>query len=144
MKAAITNPMETIAEFEKENGARYIDVRTVAEFVSGHPRGPVVNIPIIFHHPHNEDTYPNDSFLLVVEDNFPKDGQIIIGDQNGERGEMAADILVEAGYTNVSVMLGGLQQWQQCALPVTGDNRDGVSYVSLLTPAKRKKKPKSG
>ena len=55
---------------------------------------------------------------------------------------MAADILVEAGYTNVAVMLGGLQQWQQCALPVTGDNREGVSYVSLLTPAKRRKKPK--
>lgn len=143
MKAQITNPMETATVFDKDDGVRYIDVRTVAEFVSGHPRGPVVNIPILFHHPHNDEKFPNDSFLLVVEDNFSKDDQIIIGDQDGERGELAADKLFDAGYTNVLVMLGGLKQWQQCALPVTGDNRDGVSYVSLLTPAKRKKKSKS-
>ncbi|MGR8949733.1 MAG: rhodanese-like domain-containing protein [Gammaproteobacteria bacterium] len=143
MKAQITNPVETAAEFEQGGGVRYIDVRTVAEFVSGHPRGPVVNIPILFHHPHHDETFPNDSFLLVVDDNFARDDQIIIGDQDGERGELAADKLIDAGYTNVSVMLGGLKQWQQCALPVTGDNRDGVSYVSLLTPAKRKKKSKS-
>ena len=140
MKATVTNPMETFAEFEKESGVSYIDVRTVAEFVAGHPRGPVVNIPIEFHHPHESEKFPNDSFLLVVEDIFEKDAKIIIGDEDGERSEGAADALIDAGFENVSVMLGGLKQWQQCALPVTGDNRDGVSYVSLLTPAKRKQK----
>ena len=100
----------------------------------------MVNIPVEFHHPHNDETFPNDSFLLVVEDTFAKDTNIVIGDDTGERSETAATRLLDAGYENVSVMLGGLQQWQKCALPVTGDNRDGVSYVSLLTPAKRKKK----
>lgn len=142
MKATVTNPLETFAEFEKEAAVHYIDVRTVAEFAAGHPRGPVVNVPIVFHHPHNDDKYPNDSFLLVVEDNYAKEDRLIIGDEDGERAAMAADHLIDAGYKNVSVMMGGLKQWQQCALPVTGDNRDGVSYVSLLTPAKRKKKKK--
>ena len=142
MKANITNPLETFGEFEKDTDVHYIDVRTVAEFVSGHPRGPVVNVPIVFHHPHNDDKYPNDSFLLVIEDNYEKNAALIIGDEDGERAQTAADALVEAGYENISVMLGGLKQWQHCALPVTGDNRDGVSYVSLLTPAKRRKKKK--
>ena len=140
MNTAVTNPIETFAEFEKNSDVNYIDVRTVAEFAAGHPRGPVVNIPIEFHHPHNEDKYPNDSFILVVEHKFDKDASIIVGDENGERASVAAEKLVDAGYKNVSIMLGGLKQWQQSALPVTGDNRDGVSYVSLLTPAKRQNK----
>ena len=139
MNTAVTNPIETFAEFEKNSDVNYIDVRTVAEFAAGHPRGPVVNIPIEFHHPHNEDKYPNESFLLVVEDNFDKHARLVIGDEDGERSQSAADVLMNAGYENVAIMIGGLKQWQQCALPVTGDNRDGVSYASLLTPAKRKK-----
>lgn len=142
MKSIITNPLETFAEFEKESAVHYLDVRTVAEFASGHPRGPVVNVPIEFHHPHNDDKFPNDSFLLVIEDNYAKDAALIVGDEDGERAQQAADTLIAAGYTNVSVMLGGLKQWQHCALPVTGDNRDGVSYVSLLMLAKRRKKKK--
>ena len=59
---------------------------------------------------------------------------------NGERAALAAEKLAGAGYTNVSTMMGGFEQWQKCDLPTTLDNRDGVSYVSLLTPAKRKKK----
>lgn len=142
MTTTITNPMETYAEFEKEAAVHYLDVRTVAEFASGHPRGPVINVPIEFHHPHSDEKFPNESFVLVVEDNYAKDAHLIVGDTDGERAQQAADKLLEAGYQSVSVMLGGLKQWQQCALPVTGDNRDGVSYASLLTAAKRRKKGK--
>ena len=139
MSVTTTNPLDAFAKFENNEEVKYIDVRTVAEFVSGHPRGPVVNVPYIFHHPQNDDEYPNDSFLLVVEDNYAKDDALIIGDDVGDRANRAAEALTDAGYSNVSVMLGGMQQWQQCDLPITGDNRDGVSYVSLLTPAKRRK-----
>ncbi|MEM7466880.1 MAG: rhodanese-like domain-containing protein [Pseudomonadota bacterium] len=139
----VTTPAEVFDAFEKNaDEIYYIDVRTVAEFVSGHPRGRVINVPIEFHHPHNDDRFANESFVLVIEDNCPKDANIVIGDEAGERAEKAAKTLIEHGYSNISVMLGGLKQWQLSALPVTGDNREGVSYVSLLTPAKRKQKKK--
>jgi hypothetical protein len=33
----------------------------------------------------------------------------------------------------------GLSGWQKFNLSITADNRPGISYVSLLTPAKRRK-----
>jgi hypothetical protein len=36
-------------------------------------------------------------------------------------------------------MSEGLKGWSRYDLPVTADNRPGTSYVSLLTPAKRRK-----
>jgi len=122
--------------------AVYLDVRTVAEFASGHPRGKVVNIPIVFHHPTTQETYPNNSFLEVVESLYAKDAQIIAGCDNGERSRQAANQLLRAGYANVCVMLDGYPGWKAQKLPTTTDNRNGISYVSLLTPVKRKGKKK--
>jgi len=134
------NPLEVFAEFENDDGATYVDVRAVAEFAVRHPKVTrVVNIPTVFFHPTTKQTHPNDSFLLVANDVFAKDARLIIGADGGDRAADAARALREDGFTHVSVMMQGLEGWGRYDLPVTADNRPGTSYVSLLTPAKRRK-----
>lgn len=142
MNPKVLTPQETHALLTANPTAAYIDVRTVAEFASGHPRGKVVNIPIVFHHPTTKETFPNDSFLLVVESLYAKDTPLITGCGKEERARQAAQQLLAAGYTDVSVMQEGFTGWRKLGLPTTTDNRDGISYVSLLTRVKRKGKKK--
>ena len=66
MEAKILSSQEVRGLFSSNDEVAYIDVRTVAEFAAGHPRGKVVNIPIVFHHPTTKEIYPNNSFLEVV------------------------------------------------------------------------------
>mgnify|MGYP003635318330 FL=1 len=134
------NPLEAFAEFERDADASYVDVRTVAEFAVRHPKSArVVNIPIVFFHPTTKATHPNDSFLLVMNDVFAKDARLILGADDGPRAADAAQVLHDDGFTNVAVMSQGFAGWVRYDLPVTADNRPGTSYVSLLTPAKRRK-----
>ena len=137
------SPQETHNLLTTQSEAVYIDVRTVAEFATGHPRGRVVNIPILFRHPTTEETYPNQSFLTVVEDLYPKETPLVVGCGKGPRAIQAADYLVAAGYANVATMQGGYSEWQDNKLPTTKDNCDGISYVSLLMKVKRKGKKKA-
>lgn len=122
--------------------AAYIDVRTVAEFAAGHPRGKIVNIPLVFHHPTTKEIYPNGSFLEVVASLYGKDAPLIIGGDDGERIQQAAEQLQTAGYTNLCTMPEGVSGWRAQKFPITTDNRDGLSYASLLTSVKRKGKKK--
>jgi rhodanese-related sulfurtransferase len=143
MNPKVVTPQEAHAMLTANAAAVYIDVRTVAEFATGHPRGKVVNIPIIFNHPTTKEIFPNDSFLLVAEDLYAKDTPLLVGSDTGERAEQAVGKLLEAGYTDVSVMQEGFPGWRALKLPTTTDNRDGISYVSLLTRVKRKGKKKA-
>jgi len=140
MEAKILSPQEVRGLFSSNDEVAYIDVRTVAEFAAGHPRGKVVNIPIVFHHPTTKEIYPNNSFLEVVSSLYAKEASLIIGGEDEERTQQAASRLQEAGYTNVSVMREGFSGWRAQKFPTTTDNRDGISYSSLLTPVKRKGK----
>ncbi len=142
MSPKVLTPQETQALLTANSAAIYIDVRTVAEFASGHPRGKVVNIPIVFHHPTTQETFPNDSFRLVVEDLYSKDTPLVIGCGTEERARQAAQRLLEAGYSDIAVMQEGFSGWRKAGLPATTNNRDGISYVSLLTKVKRKGKKK--
>jgi rhodanese-related sulfurtransferase len=134
------SPQEVRDLLSNNENAAYIDVRTVAEFAAGHPRGKIVNIPIVFHHPTTKEIYPNSSFLEVVASLYSKDGPLIIGGDDDERAQQAASQLQDAGYTNIGVMSEGVSGWRTQKLPTTTDNRDGINYQSLLTPAKRKGK----
>ena len=120
--------------------AAYIDVRTVMEFAAGHPRGKIVNIPIVFHHPTTKEIYPNGSFLEVVASLYSKEAPLVVGGEDKERAQQAASQMQDAGYTNICVMPEGLSGWRAQKLPTSTDNRDGISYTSLLTPVKRKGK----
>jgi rhodanese-related sulfurtransferase len=122
----------------------YLDVRTVPEFANGHPqRG--INIPAFFFQAPGQPT-PNPDFLKVVEANISKDATVIVGCQAGGRSQRAADLMAQAGYTNVSNMQGGfgggqdqtgrtVSGWRDSGLPVSTDNSEKVSYGSLAAKA---------
>ena len=143
MSPKVLTPQETQARLTANPAAVYIDVCTVAEFATGHPRGKVVNIPIVFHHPTTQETFPNESFRLVVEDLYSKDTPLVVGCGQEERARQAAQRLLEAGYTDIAVMQEGFSGWRKAGLRATTDNRDGISYVSLLMKVKRKGKKKT-
>jgi rhodanese-related sulfurtransferase len=142
MPTKALSPQDVRNLLSSNDNAAYIDVRTVAEFAAGHPRGKIVNIPLVFHHPTTKEIYPNNNFLEVVASLYAKEALLIIGSDEGERTQQAADQLQNAGYTNVCVMRDGISGWRAQKLPTTTDNRDGISYASLLTPVKRKGKKK--
>ena len=114
----------------------------MAEFATGHPKGKVINVPIVFFHPTTNEIFQNESFDLVMEEVCPKETPLIVGCEKGPRAKQAVERLTAAGYQNVHLMEAGHAGWKSVGLPVTTDNRDGISYVSLLTPAKRKQKKK--
>jgi rhodanese-related sulfurtransferase len=127
--------------------AVYIDVRTEREFANGHPQG-AVNIPVAFPDP-ARGMMVNSDFVKVVEANFPKEKKIVVGCQAGPRSNAAAGMLQQAGFQDVSNMLGGFggmrdqmgnvsaPGWAASGLPVSNDNGEGVSYESLKGESKK-------
>ena len=121
--------------------AIYIDVRTAGEFANGHPQG-AVNIPVAFPDP-ARGMVANENFVPIVEANFPQDKKIIVGCQAGPRSKSAAGLLQQAGFQDVSNLIGGFggmrdpmgtviaPGWASSGLPVSQDNGEGVSYQSL-------------
>ena len=133
-------PQEARDLMQKDTKMIYLDVRTVPEFTAGHPQGGI-NIPAFFFQQPGQPS-PNPDFLKVVEATLPKDAAIIVGCQAGGRSQRAADLLDQAGYTNVTNMMGGfgggqnqagqpISGWRDAGLPISTDNSDGVSYASL-------------
>src|SRR5262249_41950677 len=134
-------PQQAYYVLQKEAGSVYIDVRTEREFAAGHPQGAgEISLAV-------SDPAPGvglyADFFEVVESNFPKDKKIIVGCQAGPRSNAAAGLLQQAGYQDVSNMLGGFggmrdpvgnviaPGWSSLNLPVGQDNGEGVSYHSL-------------
>ena len=130
-----------------DSSAIYIDVRTEREFANGHPQG-AVNIPVAFPDP-ARGMMVNNEFVKVVEANFPREKKIIVGCQAGPRSNAAAGLLQEAGFRDVSNMLGGFggmrdqmgnvsaPGWAASGLPVSQDSGEGVSYDSLKGKSKK-------
>lgn len=140
MSIASLSPEQAHAALTGDPAVTYVDVRTVAEFAKGHPKGKVVNVPIVFFHPHTDAVFQNESFELVMAHACPKDRPLIIGCEHGPRARQAIERLSRAGYRDLRLMEAGHAGWLAARLPTTTDNRDGISYVSLLTPAKRQQK----
>ncbi len=142
MSSTTLTPHEAFERMKNDAATTYVDVRTVAEFATGHPKGKVINVPIVFFYPTTKAVFQNESFDLVMAEVCPKQTPLIVGCEQGPRAKQAVERLVATGYENVHLMEAGHAGWKAAALPVTADNRDGISYVSLLTPAKRKQKKK--
>jgi rhodanese-related sulfurtransferase len=136
-------PQQAYDMLEGDKESVYIDVRTEREFTVGHPKG-AVNVPIALPDP-ARGMIINPKFLAVVEKNFSKQKKIILGCQAGPRSNAAAGVLQQAGYENVSNVIGGFggmrdqlgnvvaPGWAGLGLPVSNDNGEGVSYQSLAT-----------
>jgi rhodanese-related sulfurtransferase len=134
-------PQEAYDALQKDPDCIYIDVRTVREFIAGHPEK-AVNIPIAFHDP-NRGMVMNEEFVSTVDAHFAKGKKLILGCQAGPRSTAAAKLLQEAGYLDVSNLWGGFggmrnpsgqvvaPGWASLGLPVSQENGPGVSYESL-------------
>ena len=127
-------------EISEEGTGTYIDVRAVAEFAINRPKGRAVNIPIVFFHPTTKEEHPNPAFELVAQHALKEDDGIIVGGNSDNRALEAATRLQATGFVNIRILRKGVDEWSEANLPLTGDNRPGVSYASLLTAARRAKK----
>ena len=139
-------PPQAHETLDKDPTVIYLDVRTEPEFTAGHPqRG--INVPVVFFDQRTRQPIPNPDFLTVIEATIPKDATVIVGCQAGGRSQRAAEMMAQAGYTNVANMQGGfggardqtgrvvVPGWQESGLPVSTDNGEGVSYASLAAKA---------
>lgn len=140
-----TTPQEAYALIGR--GYRYIDVRTEQEFSLGHPTT-AVNVPVALADPRTRQMVINPDFLSIVEAHFSKDSKIIVGCQAGGRSQRAAELLAQAGYTDVVNMQGGfgggrdqsgttvISGWSECGLPTCKDCGTANSYAGLLATAR--------
>lgn len=120
----------------------YLDVRTPREFERGHPPN-AINIPVVFPNPATRQMDANTDFIKVLEAHVGKDKSVIVGCQMGGRSQMAAQIMDEFGYSDVSNMQGGFggvrnpmgevvaPGWLQMDYPVEARVDDTNGYEGL-------------
>ena len=126
------------AHRQQASGAVYLDVRSIPEFVQGHPAG-AFNIPLLHVDPQTGQMRPNPEFLAVVKANFPEDAPMVIGCQVGGRSQQACEILSSAGFQDVANVLGGWggapqmghAGWVQSGLPVEQTADQARTYEAL-------------
>jgi rhodanese-related sulfurtransferase len=118
-------------------GYVYVDVRTEAEFASGHPEG-ALNVPVSF------KGVPNPEFVPVLERALGKEAKIVLGCQSGPRSRRAAGVLEAAGFSDIVEMPAGvaggrdefgrpLAGWVACGLPMETGAPTGTSYADVKT-----------
>jgi len=88
------------------DGYVYLDVRTPAEFVAGHPAG-ALNIPVAMINPATGGMELNPRFLEAACARLAKETKLIVGCKSGQRSAAATQMLLQAGYQNVVSMCGG-------------------------------------
>ena len=98
-------PEEAKELLDSNSGHIYLDVRTTQEFDAGHVPG-AKNVPVVESTP-SGPMQINPRFVQIVEANFGKDVKCITGCQMGGRSMKAAEILLQAGFTDVVDMRGG-------------------------------------
>ena len=127
---------------DADSSAVYIDVRTEGEFQNGHVPA-ALNIPVVWPDPVTRQMKPNPDFVKVVSAHFSQNKRIIVGCQAGGRSQLAANILGQEGFEDVSNMQGGYggardamgrviqAGWTQMGYPVETDVPKGSSYGEL-------------
>ena len=105
-----------VARLIADGSARYIDCRSEDEIGAGViPRS--VNIP--FPHNGNAELVPPDEFLLDVEsEGFERDHPVFVGCRTGARSALACEVLINAGFTDVRNVKGGIVAWVRSGLPI--------------------------
>ncbi len=86
-----------------QNGAFVLDVRTQEEWND-------------FHAP-NTTLIPLDQLGARLSE-VPKDKEIVVVCRSGNRSQEGRDILLNAGFTRVTSMQGGLNEWRASGYPI--------------------------
>ena len=127
MEIRQTTPPEAYDTLERDPAAVYLDVRTPEEFAAGHPAG-AINVPVLFFR--GGQSTPNADFVASVQKLVPPTTPLLVGCQAGGRSQRGAELLVAAGYTDVSNVRGGfggarddtgrlvIPGWRDAGLPV--------------------------
>ena len=85
------------------SGATFVDVRTQAEWDQAHiPRS--LSIPL--------------DELQSRLDELPQDSDIVVVCRSGVRSREGETVLVEAGFSRVTCLSGGLQAWSAAGYPL--------------------------
>lgn len=123
-----------------DEGYVYVDVRSEPEFLAGHPEG-AVNVPLLHMGPGGMT--PNPEFLDVMQARFPKNAKLVLGCRSGGRSLQAAEMLLQAGYTDVVDQRAGYEGargpfgnvaekgWAPEGLPVEEGAKPGQSYEDV-------------
>ncbi len=102
---------------KSKEGTVLIDVRTIKEYQSLHPKG-AVNVPVYFEK--NGERVLNEGFADAVEKSLDdSDRPVIVICRTGSRTKDAAQILVDEGFSQVyNVTDGFANDWLKQDLPV--------------------------
>jgi len=133
------NPTQAKELLDGGEGWVYVDVRTEGEFAQGHAAG-ACNIPVAVGHP--PQMAVNNDFLAVVKANFKKNQKLVLACAAGGRSSKACEILVNAGYSDLVNMKGGLmgardpmgnveKGWATLGYPTETTVAAGKSYDAL-------------
>jgi rhodanese-related sulfurtransferase len=88
----------------REAGAFILDVRQPEEWAAGHIPDATL-IPL------------GDLSARIAE--VPKDRQVVVVCRSGNRSAQGRDILLGAGYSSVTSMVGGMNDWAAAGYPTT-------------------------
>lgn len=91
----------------REQGAFMLDVREPSEWQEFHMPGATL-IPL--------------GELSARVSELPKDQQIVVVCRSGNRSAQGRDILLSAGFEDVTSMGGGMNEWRAAGLPVESGN----------------------
>lgn len=101
--SGLPSEISVSAAFEKRTqGAFILDVRETYEWEAVHIPGATL-IPL--------------GQLASRVSELPQDQEIVVVCRSGNRSQEGRDILKTAGFTNVTSMAGGMNQWQAAGLP---------------------------
>lgn len=127
-------------ELMQNDGYVYVDVRSIPEFDMGHATG-AFNVPLM--HMGAQGMEPNADFLSVMKKAFPQDKKLVVGCQAGGRSLRAAQLLIDAGFTNVIDQRAGWKGqsdpfgrvtekgWSGEGLPTSTSPEAGRDYAGL-------------
>lgn len=102
--ASLPKEISVSEAYEKyKQGAFFIDVRTQEEWNE-------------FHAP-NTSLVPLDQLPSRLND-LPRDREIVVVCRSGNRSQEGRDILLNAGFTRVTSMTGGLNDWRAAGYPI--------------------------
>ena len=136
----------TEAHALQQQGSTYVDVRSRAEFESGHAAG-ALNVPLLDRDDETGEVMPNPDFVRVMRTLFPPETPLLIGCQVGGRSMRAASMLESFGFTNVTNVKGGFDGmrdpmgrlidpgWEESGLPVEDGAPEGRRYEDLAAKA---------
>lgn len=95
--------VDDVVRMQHEAPVQIVDVREPDEWAEGHIPG-AVHIPL--------------GDIAARQGELNRDISIVTICRSGRRSLMAGDQLLEAGFTSVSSMAGGMNAWHEAGLPI--------------------------